>query len=447
MQALDASLADYRRQTETLLGGTLASYFDPASGRFTERVDRLVRQDGELERLMRAQIERQQREVADVLKTFVGEDSALHRLLAPDDSNRFLAAMRERLDALLTRRSEEILREFSLDAPESALSRLLRELKARHGELTGELGQQIQTVVGEFSLDREDSALSRLVRQVESAQRQITSELSLDAESSALARMKRELLGVMEAQRLHNEQFQTEVKLALEATRVRKDEAARSTTHGHAFEDAACEAVRRLCEQAGDTSERVGSTAGAIARCKVGDCVVTLGSDCAAAGARIVFELKEDASYTLASTLRELEEARKNRSAGVGVMVHSSRTAPAGMAPLARHGDDIVLVWDAEDERSDVVLKCGMLLAKALSVRASMQAQGQAQEIVGIERATRAIEKQLGRFVEIRTKANGIRNGADAILTAADLGERELRRQVNELDEHLAALRSDDVRR
>jgi hypothetical protein len=166
MGALGASLADYRRQTETLLAGTLASCFDPASGRFNERVDRLVRQDGELELVMRTQIERHRREVGDVLAKFVGEESALHRLLAPDDSNRFLAAMRERLDALLGERSGQILREFSLDVPESALSRLVRELKERHGELTGELGRQIQSVVGEFSLDEENSALSRLVRQV-----------------------------------------------------------------------------------------------------------------------------------------------------------------------------------------------------------------------------------------------------------------------------------------
>jgi len=94
MGALDASLADYRRQTETLLAGTLGSYFDQTSGRFNERVDRLVRQDGELERVMRTQIERHQREVGDVLAKFVGEESALHRLLAPDDTNRFLGDAR-----------------------------------------------------------------------------------------------------------------------------------------------------------------------------------------------------------------------------------------------------------------------------------------------------------------------------------------------------------------
>jgi len=447
MGALDASLADYRRQTETLLAGTLGSYFfDPASGRFNERVDRLVRQDGELERVMRTQIERHQREVGDVLAKFVGEESALHRLLAPDDSNRFLTAMRERLDALLGERSGQILREFSLDVPESALSRLVRELRERHGELTGELGRQIQSVVGELSLDEENSALSRLVRQVETAQQRIANEFSLDAQDSALARLKRELLGVLDADRIRSERFHAEVKAALEAAQARKQEAARSTTHGHAFEEAAFGAVQALCGGAGDIAERVGAVAGAVPRCKVGDCVVVLGADCAAAGAHIVLEFKEDASYTLASTLKELEEARKNRSAAVSVMVHSKRTAPAGVPDLLREGNDVVAVWDAEDEGSDVVLRAALMLAKALCVRAAAQAQGEARELREIEGAVRAIEQQLAKFGEIRKKAETIRNATDAIVQSAEMGERQIRRQVAELDEHLAAFRTGEPR-
>lgn len=445
LAALEASLGDYRRQTETLLAGTLGEYFDPASGRFQERVERLVRQDGELERVMRAQVERQQREVGDVLARFVGEDSPLQRLLSPDGSNRFLAAMRERLDAALGERSGQILREFSLDAPDSALSRLVRELKARHGELAGELGRQVQSVVGEFSLDREDSALSRLVRQVEAAQQQISTELSLDTEDSALARLRREVLGVLDGERVRNERFHAEVKAALEAAQARRQEAARSTTHGHAFEEAAFRAVHALCAGAGDVAEHVGGVAGTVSRCKVGDCVVILGADCAAAGGRIVLEFKENESYTLAGTLKELEEARKNRSAAVGVMIHSKRTAPTGLPDLLRDGNDVVAVWDAEDERSDVVLRAALLLAKALSVRAALKAQGEARELREIEGAVRAVEQQLAKFGEIRRKAETIRSATDAIVQAAEIGERQIRRQVAELDEHLAAIRTSDA--
>jgi len=401
-----------------------------------------VRQDGELERVMRAQIENNQRAITEVLAEYIGEGSPLLQVLTPDESNRFLAGLRQSLETALSGQSGQILREFSLDNPEGALARLVRELKARHGELTGDLAKQIASVVGEFSLDKDDSALSRLVKRVELAQRQISSEFSLDAENSALARLKRELLGVLEQQRQRNDAFQAQVQEALSNMRARKEEAARSTQHGHSFQDEGFRLVQRLCEQAGDVAEDVGDTTGVIARCKTGDCVVTLGADCVAAGSRMVVEFKEDASYTLKATLEELDTARKNRGAEFGLFVHSRRTAPAGMSEFARHGNAIVVVWDAEDEASDVVLRAGLMVAKALCVRAGAQAQGRTVELAQMDAAVRAIEKQTEKFQAIRIKCNTIRSSADTIVQYAEIGEREMLRQIAELDEHLAGLRT-----
>lgn len=438
---LAGTLADYRTQTEALLQGTLKDYFDPGDGRFTERVERLVRQDGELERVMRAQIENNQRVIAGVLAEYIGEGSPLLQLLTPDESNRFLAGLSQSLETALSGQSGQILREFSLDNPDSALARLVRELKARHGELTGDLARQIESVVGEFSLDKEDSALSRLVRRVEHAQKQISSEFSLDAENSALARLKRELLGVLAAQQQRNDTFQAQAQEALSNMRVRKEEAARSTLHGRSFQEEGFRLVQRLCEQAGDVAADVGDTTGVIARCKTGDCVVTLGADCIAAGARVVIEFKEDASYNLKTTLDEAETARKNRGADIGLFVHSRLTAPAGISEFSRHGNDIVVVWDAEDEASDLTSRAGLMVAKALCVRAGVEVQGRTAEIAEMESAVRAIEKQSEKFQAIRIKCNTIKSSADYIIQHAEIGEREMQRQIAELDEHLAGLR------
>ena len=45
---LEERLVKHRELMDESLGGTLRSYFDPASGAFTERVQRLLRHDGEL---------------------------------------------------------------------------------------------------------------------------------------------------------------------------------------------------------------------------------------------------------------------------------------------------------------------------------------------------------------------------------------------------------------
>jgi hypothetical protein len=48
--ALESRLAQYQDQLRSILGGTLKDYFDPNDGRFTERVERLIKQDGDLEK-------------------------------------------------------------------------------------------------------------------------------------------------------------------------------------------------------------------------------------------------------------------------------------------------------------------------------------------------------------------------------------------------------------
>src|SRR5262249_11290164 len=157
---------------------------------------------------------------------------------------------------------ETILRQFSLDNNESALSRLVAELGKSHTELTGNLQEKIDDVIREFSLDEENSALSRLVKNVEGAQKTITREFSLDNDNSALARLRKEVLEILEKHSQTNLSFQTEVKLALEKMVVQRAEAARSTRHGLFFEDVVCEFLQSESQKLGDVVTRTGNTTG-----------------------------------------------------------------------------------------------------------------------------------------------------------------------------------------
>ena len=106
-------------QLQDKLAGSLKEYFDPQSGRFHERVQQLVKQDGELEQLLRRQIG--------------GEDSELcqdaggpFRPAKPADEAARSQANREGLLRRWARRSkrsctaqrDHVLREFSLDNKE-----------------------------------------------------------------------------------------------------------------------------------------------------------------------------------------------------------------------------------------------------------------------------------------------------------------------------------------
>lgn len=439
---LTEKLDRYRELLETNVSTTLTHYFDPASGRFAERVRSLTAENGELAALMRAQVQAAQTGLEKTFTSFVGENSPLLQALAPSDSNAMLLAMRQTVDSVLQAERATVLAQFSLDAPDSALSRLVRDLTKTHGDLTEALEKRMDEVVGEFSLDKEDSALNRLVGRVEQAQRSITSEFSLDSQDSALSKLRRELQARMEEQARNAQDFQQKVIGMLESMKARKEEALRSTRHGAEFESTVGAVIERLSQPAGDVVEACGSSTGQIGRSKVGDFLIELSRDSAAAGARIVVEAKEAASYTLASTLNECDEARRNRGAGVALFVHSARTAPSGLAPLSRHGQDVVVVWDGEDERSDIVLQSGLMVAKALSVRAARQSSASAASLTAIDKAIEAIRKQLEGFEEIRTTATTVINSGTKIDNRARIMGEALSKQLEILVSQFEAVKA-----
>ena len=177
----------------------------------------------------------------------------------------------------------------------------MKELTEKHGELANGLKESVDEVIGEFSLDKPDSALSRLVGQVESAQRKISSEFSLDEQNSALARMKKELEQLIEKSNKENDEFRAHVRASLAALAgaqggIVQVHAARARIRAGGLSRSLAESG----QAAGDVVEHTAGTTGLIKNCKVGDVVLTLGPEHAAAGSRIVVEAKQDASYRLA---------------------------------------------------------------------------------------------------------------------------------------------------
>ena len=423
------------------LTGTLKEYFDQQSGRFQERVDRLIKQDGELEALLRRQIGADDSQLARTLAGHLGEGSQLLKWLNPDQSQGLLSALRETLDMQLQVQREHVLSQFSLDNKEGALARFILELTDNQGKLSNLLQGKIDEAVRQFSLDDEDSALSGLVRRVSEAQRTITSEFSLDEENSSLARLKREMLKLLEDHREADSKFQEEVKLALQAMVVRREEAARSTTHGLAFEDAVFEHLHREAQRLGDVAAAVGGTTGQIKNCKVGDCVVELGPECAAPGARIVVEAKEKSGYSLADVREEIETARKNRDAQVGLFIFSSKSAPEGIELLSRYGNDVVIVWDAEDAATDLYFRAGLSLARALCVRGRAATESQQVDLQEMECAIHEVEKRAAALGDIETWTGTIKSNSEKILDRLRTTRTALEKQVNILRETTEALK------
>ncbi len=446
LAGLRDGLAAHHTATTQQVATILTEYFDPRSGRLQERIERLMKNDGELEQLIRRHVGGDDSVLARTLATHVGEHSPLMKLLDVKSSDGFAHSLTSSVEQQLNHQREAILREFSLDNRNGALARFLEELAVTHGHLGKALEERVAQVVAEFSLDREDSALSRLVSRVERTQRQITAEFSLDQEGSALARLRREMLALAVAQRESSEAFQRDVLAKLSGITARREEAQRSVRHGDTFESAVFEIIHERCQKAGDLATRTGATTGLIRQCKRGDIVVELGAEHAAAGALIVVEAKEDAAYTLKQALGDLELARKNRGANVGLFVFSMRTAPPGLEVFGRYGEDIVIVWDADDPRSDINVVAAVSVAKALCARARSAQVTEEADFEAIDRSILEIERQVGGLDDITKHAGTIKAGSEKISDRARIMREALQKHLAELSTRINELRSLQVR-
>ncbi len=419
---------------------SLGKYFNPQDGHFTERVKQLASADGEVGRMMRSLIDGSDSQMAKTMLAHIGETSPLMKQLSPDQSQGLLAVLQSKVETQLASQREKLLKEFSLDNPEGALCRLVSEVTGKHGDFTRDMKGKIDEVVKEFSLDEENSALSRLVRNVNSAQETITQQFSLDNEESSLRRMQKQLETILGAHIKSAADFQEEVKVALGKLVTKRETEARSTLHGATFEGVVLEFLMRDCQPRGEIVEATGERVGQIKNCKIGDAVVELGCDSAAAGARIVIEAKEDGSYSLVKARAEIEQARKNRAAQFGIFIFSQRSAPPHCEPLCRLGNDLFAVWDAEDPLTDGHLKAALEIARALCVRAH-QASEKKVDFSSIDCSVLEIEKRVQNLDEIRKSADTIQSSSKKILERVRKDREALDKQLSILKECLSGLK------
>jgi hypothetical protein len=419
LSAVRETLIAHTTQTTAGLAQLLAGYLDPASGSLPQRLDRLTGRDGEIESLMAKHLDGDRSTMAQALARQVGQESALFKLLSPQQADGLVATLSRAIGDALRIQREEVLREFSRDRPDSALSRLVADVTTTNGKLRGDLAGEIATVTGALSLENETGPLARFVARVEKAQRSILEQFSLDQEGSAIRRLsstldethatvkrsltldepasplsllRKELMEAVGVFSDSNARFQSDVRATLETFRVRREESARSSAHGHTFEYAAGEVLTREAQRAGDVCERLSGTPGREGR-KVGDYVLTLGPESAAPGVRIVCECKAEKGYTEPQALEEMAIARKNRDAKVGIFIVARESAMEGFEGLRRVGMDILVVWDADSPSSDLYLKAALSIARALVVQQHAEAGRSARDVREIEQSVRGIER------------------------------------------------------
>jgi hypothetical protein len=384
------------------------------------------------------------------------------RSLDPNDASGITQSIEKTVKEALDGEQKRVLDAFSLNNDQGVLTRVVAQLESTNGKLKGDIERQIQVAMQEFSLDDEKSALSRLVRKVEETTNQITDEfsvdnrdsainklnlvlsetrqsindnLTLDNEQSALARLNRQLTNVLDDVRTKNQQFQEDVSAKLASLVTRHQEEMRSTTHGINFEEEFRAFVQREAQKAGDIFEPTGTKPGAIPKCKTGDAVIEVGAEAAAARERIVLEAKGNKSYRLEDAREEIEKARKNRNASIGIFVFAKGSAPGGMVPFARIDQDLFVTWDASDPSTDIYLTAAISVGNALLFRQKLADSRGHGDIAGIESAVNILERQLKGLDDMETWTTTVQSNSGKIL-------REILKIRDIADEQLQQLRA-----
>jgi archaellum component FlaC len=430
LKELEKKLQRHTSELDKELTSELEKYFDPKSGHFAERVGKLVNEDGELSRLLKSHLVGDSSLLARELAAAVGDNSPLMKHLDPSNKKGLVETIARIAQERLEEQSKKVLGEFSLDNEQGALSRLVKQIETN------------------FNPDDPRTALGVLKKALAETQEQIRKDLSLDADGSALSNMHGKLKKQIEDMVERQAKFQTEVGNVLSELRGAKKERAVSPSGGFDFESLVGDALRERVHS-DEVFESVGETTGLVPRSKVGDHVQTLGAESAAPGAKIVYECKRADNYTRAKALAELDEARKNRGAEVGVFVLASsslhdnaRMQAEFPQSLARQGNDIIVVWDPESDSSDVSLDAAVTLARALVVRERSESDPAADvDWDAVDRAIHGVQRQIEYIDELDGWCGNIKRDSEKVADRLEKMKKDLSRELERLTEQIAGLR------
>jgi flagellin-like hook-associated protein FlgL len=299
------------------------------------------------------------------------------------------------------------------------------------------LGRQMDPANREGLIARVESVVEEIIKE---NSRQVLGAFSLDDENSSLSRLKRSIREELERfDKKASEQYASILAL-LEREKGRMEEAQRGTAKGRDFEDALYERLARLARELGDWSENVSGSKGSVAYEKVGDYVVRLGEDSAASGKVLVFEAKKASGYNLRKIKDELDRAKKNREADMGIFVFCKGYEPPEVGDFYRMGGDFVVTVDEDALMGDkpvIFFETAYRIARAMIATRVREEEKKAIDEGYIRSEMENIIKALERASDILTKVGTIRNSADAIEKNVDKLQESIRRHVENIQSHL----------
>jgi len=434
-------------QLETMVS-VFKRYFDPAEGEVAQRMTAFLADEGVLHRLLRDQIGGDRSVLAQTLARHVGENSELFRRLSPSDKQGVVQVLEERVRLVLEQNQQALLVALDPLAEHGAVAKLLRTLRKDLEDAQNQGSRQLQKAVAALDANDETSAISRLMRETRAAQQHLVAALNPQDETSPIAAVGKTVKTLLEAHGQSQQQLlerhqerQKELEVYIRETiaklEARKVAEAKSPRGGVKFEEAVLAFIAQTCGDA-YMVEHVGETSGRIAKCRKGDIVVAFGQESAFVGCRVVVEAKHAVGYSAAKVLEEMEAARNNRDAAVGVFVLAASHAWTGAPELIRYGSTIFVQWDVDDPTTDFNLKAAVIASLFMATR--RRAATDPSDIKAMRDVEKRIDEEIKRIVRMRAHSQKIIDNGEALREELRKSESSLARLLDKAKATLTAL-------
>ena len=434
---------------ERAVAEALRQYFDPSDGRLAERLDAAVGDRGLLASVLDRYVGPTS-VLAETLTRHLGAESAIFKRLSPTDGEGLVKIVETKVAEVLARHQAELNRALDPLAADGAIARFFGELRSELTAAGSGQADQLRVALAALDANNEHSAISRLMRETSQARRDLLGALNPRDPASPLAAIEATVRALIDGQskgltsfqeemRQRHDSLGTEVREALARIETRRRMDARTPDGGRVFEAALAAFISERLRNAPIVIEETGNSVGLRPRCKVGDLVLRHTGEGAFAGAALVIEGKHDRSYSVATALAELTEARENRGASAGLLVMATSHASPGFPRLARHGQDVLVCWDPDDPASDAWLEAGLTLGLYLVSRTRAADDGDLRAMVDVEHR---IDVELSRITTLEKHNKKVEEGCDAIAAELRKAKKELRVL---LDKAKSTLRSLDV--
>jgi hypothetical protein len=440
---IDRQLRQHVEAQQETVARVMGRFFDPKDGQVTQRLDAFVDDQGVLARLLDRYLAPQNSVLAQALARQVGETSPLFKRLSPTDSEGLVKVLEAQLRAVMSEGHTELARALDPLAEDGAMARLLRSLREELKGAEDDRAKQLSAALASLDANNEQSLLSRLVRETQRARADVLAAVNPDAPESPMAILKASLTALLETQgdqqvelarrqEGRQDQFEKDVRDALVRIETRRTLDQKSPRGGLDFEGAVVDYLAAASRGAPCALDVTGATPG-LGRCRKGDAVLRFTAESAYAGAGVVFEAKREHGYTPQKALDELDAARKNRDAVVGVFVLARSHAGEGFPAFARYGSNVLVTWDDGDPATDPFFQAAILLGMALVTRA--KALVDASDITALRDVETRIEGELGRLEKMEKHNDGVRRGWEGMT-------EEIRKARRALDHLLRDARS-----